>query len=92
MSPAQVVSRGTSEAARVRETPAQTTKQERAALERAQNFLADAGLRDWVAEQVVAKGIAPMSGVVLDHMRRTNLRPSVKRERICSGCAYGGVN
>ena len=75
-----VVSRETSEAARVRKTTAPTTKQERAALERAQNFLAEAGLNDWVAEQNVAKGIAPMSGVVMDHMRRTNLRPSVKRK------------
>ena len=72
---------GASETARLQMTTAPMMKQEKAALDRAKTFLAEAGLSDWVAEQDVEKGIAPMSGVVFDHMRRTNLRPSVKRER-----------
>lgn len=57
-----------------------STKEDKAALARARAFLSEVRLRDWVEEQNVQKGIAPMSGVALEHLRGQTLRRDVKRK------------
>ena len=74
------VYRGNSETSRLRMTTAPATKQEQAALERAKTYFAELGLCDRVTSQNVRKGIALMSGVVLDQMRSRSLMPSVQRK------------
>ena len=59
----QGVCSSTSEERRFRMTIEPSTKEDKAALERARAFLSEVRLRDWVEEQTVRKGIAPMSGV-----------------------------
>ena len=56
------------------------TKKDAALRARAEKFLAETRLCAWVEEQNVQKGIAPLSGVLLEQCRGRLGRPSVKRK------------
>ena len=74
----QGVYSSTSEERRFRMTAEPATKEDKAALARARAFLSECRLRDWVEEQNVQKGIAPMSGVASEHLRGQTLRRDLK--------------
>ena len=76
----QGVYSSTSEERRFRMTAEPATKEDKAALARARAFLSECRLRDWVEEQNVQKGIAPMSGVALQHLRGQTLRRDLLRK------------
>ena len=63
----------TSEYRHFRMTIEPSTKEDKPALARARAFLSEVRLRDWVEEQNVQKGIAPMSVVALEHLRGQTL-------------------